>query len=288
MGRVTQVMLSLSMGLFIQSFAITQISCSQSNCWVIIPIMSILASIIMLFLFLCIGDWVLYVVAGTGLYWLLNQLLPGIDSQWTQGVAYIVYAAVVLAGFVIVCSLKKRIRNILLDWIISAIACAVIVYYVDYWQGASFGVITGPTIDLIGPEEYPYQTLYHIVEMTVLYALNRAGALSSAIALQCYSSRPGDCAYRCRNNWCCCCCDTDRPAQNRARERIRMQRVRPGRPDVQQIDDLDYGPTEEGSEWRTVPERAEGEREGYTNSDDNEGKENDSSDDSDNSDLESQ
>jgi len=262
-GTLTQVMLSISVGLFIQSFADTQISCADTNCWVVVPIISILVSLVMLILFKVVGDWVVYVAAGAGTYWLLNQLLPGGENSMYERIYYYLYAGAVLASFTVLCFFKARIRQAITDWILGAVACGVIVYYADYWTGASLNHIEGPTIDLIGPEQYPYQRLYHIVEMTVLYALNRGATVGAAIALQCYSSKPGDCAYQCRNRWCCCCCYTDRPTQENARERLRLQRMQRGRPEVEQLDDLDYGPTRPGEEWRTIPERPEGAREGY-------------------------
>lgn len=258
---VTKMMLSFAVGLFVQSFGDTQIACARPDydpsCRWVVAVLSVIATAITFVLFYCVDFCTYYIVSMVGVYWVLNQTLPGVDSTWNQRLAYIVYTAVVILGFVLLCALRKRIRSIILDWIISAIACVILVYYIDYVKGASLGVFTGPSADVIGPSEYPDQRLYHIIEMTVLYAINRGAAVGAAVALQCYSSKPDDCAYRCRNTCCCCCCETDQPTQQTLQRRRRLQRRQTDRPIGEQIYDHDYGPSEtrgEGNnDWRTVP-----------------------------------
>lgn len=275
--QLMQLMLSFAAGLLAQSLVDNYVTCIPGCGWVSIIVSLIFIGLAML-LFWCTDGWVLYLFALAGLYWILNQLWHRRTANtWEQNLALFLEVIAVLLAAVFLLGVKARIRAIILEWIIAAIACAIIVYFVDYVRGASLDIFTGPAIDLFGPEEYPGQTLEHIIEMTVLYAVNRAAAVSAALALQCFSKDPNACGYRCRNSCCCCCCETDPPTE----QEVQLARQRHSESAQASLFDYDYEPDQsehEDTEAQATGEtgtdsnRGEGERQ-KESSDDNEDEE---------------
>lgn len=255
-GTLTHVMLTFATGLFVQSFFDTQFVHSEKWRW-LITALALISSGIAGLLFCCIDNLLIYVLAGCGLYWMFNQTFPGLHGTWDQNLAYVVYLAAVIFIFVLLCAVKAWLRNILLDCIISAIGCAIVVYYVDYIQGAALDKFTGPGVDFIGTDQYPNQKMQHIIEMTVLYAFNRAGAIGAGIALMCYSKKPTDCAYKCRNSCCChCCCESDEETAQVLHEREEERKKEGNHNTSEAIYFYDYR-FNRGAEsaWRPLPTR---------------------------------
>jgi hypothetical protein len=240
-------------------------------------VLSLILTFVALAVFWCADGWGLYLVALYCLFWLLAALFPGVNAPWGGKVLYFVYVVIILIAVVILLQIKSKIRAILLEWIIAAIACAIILYFVDYVEGADLGVFTGPAIDMFGPEDYPGQLLQHIIIMTVLYVVNRILAMSAALAVGCYSRDPTACCYRCRNSCCCCCCETDFPderelrVQGRDRRRRRETVQQEQRTAADQVFDYDYGATdaddgeEEGNGRELVPGAEDGDGEDLEN-----------------------